>query len=508
MFDLTPLLRGYAAARYFELGVCDPTVVQKSLLRKLLRRAQETKFGREYNFSGIDSVEKFQKIVPLRTYEDFYREYWQPEFPKINNCTWPDLVPYFAVSSGTTTGRSKYIPCTQDLVFNNWKAAQDILVHHVANHPWSNILGGKCLFLGGSTAFKEEANGIFSADMSGIEVRELPFWQTPWVFPSREVALSSNWEEKIHLIALTIKDEDIRSISGAPNWLLLFFEALQSLYPDKNRLVNFFPHLELIIHGAINFAPYYETFKTLLEGSHAETRELYAASEGSIGVADRSNGEGLRLILDGGLFYEFIPMTEFNCLQPSREWIATVQTDIEYALVLSTCGGLWSYILGDTIRFVDLHPPRIIVTGRTNYRLSIVGEHLIVEEIANAVSEGARSIGASITDYSVGPCQLLEPKSNVHHTYIVEFAKSTPNKEELHKFSMCVDERLKSLNNDYAQQRENDYGLKAPEVIAVRPGGFSSWMKKKGKLGGQNKVPRIVNDQAFFSDLKDFVTKF
>lgn len=507
MFNITHLLRGYAGFRYIELGSMDPQTIQRNLLRRLVARAQDTKFGKHHNFSEIDTVEKFQSFVPLRRYEDFFRDYWQQNFPILDNCTWPDIIPYFALSSGTTTGKSKYIPISRDLIFSNWKAAQDILVHHVANNPWSNILGGKCLFLGGSTPLKEEAEGIFSGDMSGIEVRELPVWQEPWIFPSRDIALIPDWEKKINLIANIILGEDIRSISGAPNWLLLFIDKLFSLYPNKKKLVDFFPNLELIIHGAINFAPYYDSFKSLLEGSHAETRELYAASEGSIAIADRSNSEGLRLILDGGLFYEFVPVDELNSIKPSRKWIADVKTNVEYAIVLSNCSGLWSYILGDTLRFIDLEPPRILITGRTSYRLSVVGEHLIAEEIAQAIGESARAICAHITDYCVGSSQSIGLKTEFRHEYLVEFYNKIPNEVELKKFTCCLDEKLKSLNDDYAQQREHDFGLKEPLVFALRPKAFSTWMKKKEKLGGQHKVPRIINDPEVFFKLKEFLQK-
>ncbi|MFM7083413.1 MAG: GH3 auxin-responsive promoter family protein [Hyphomicrobium sp.] len=507
MLDVTPFLRGYAALRYIELGSMDAEHVQERLLKRLIRRAQDTRFGQEHHFSEIDTVEKFQKCIPLRTYEDFYREYWQNQFPKLNNCTWPDLIPYFALTSGTTSGKSKYIPVSKDLIYSNWKAAQDILAHHIANNPMSNILGGKCLFLGGSTPFKEEAPGIFSGDMSGIEVRELPYWQDPWVFPHRDVALIPDWEKKINLIAETVLKEDIRSISGAPNWLLLFFDKLITLNPTYKRLVDFFPNLELIIHGAINFSPYYDSFKSLLAGSHAETRELYAASEGSIAVADKSSSEGLRLILDGGLFYEFVPLNELSSKNPSRYWIANVTTDVEYAIVLTTCSGLWSYILGDTIRFINLKPHRLFITGRTHYRLSVVGEHLIAEEIAQAVGVGAHAIGASVTDYCVGSSHTIGLKTEMRHQYLIEFSKKIPNEADLKKFGSCLDKTLRSLNDDYAQQREHDFGLKEPEIIAVKPGTFSCWMKMKGKLGGQHKVPRIINDNEEFLKLREFGEK-
>ena len=507
MFDFTPLMRGHAALRYFELGIASSACMQESVLKGLTHHAASTRFGKDHGFAAIDTVRTFQKNVPLRRYEDFFREYWRPVFPRLVNCTWPGQIPYFALSSGTTTGKTKFIPCSKEMVFANWRGAHEVIVHHVMNRPWSRVLGGKCLFLGGSTALREEIPGVYSGDLSGIEVRELPWWEAPWVFPSRELALIPDWEEKIDRLAHAALEEDIRAISGTPNWLLLFFEKLFSLSPGDERLERLFPDLELIIHGGVSFAPYRERFRTLLEGSHAETREVYSASEGFMATADRGDGEGLRLILDGGVFFEFVPVGEIESRRPTRHWIDNVEVGVEYALVVSTCAGLWAYILGDTVRFVDCRPPRILITGRTSYVLSAVGEHLIAEEIEEAVRAASAAVGTFVTDYSVG-CPLPKTtQANPRHLYIVEFAGRALDELGVKAFCHHVDDRLVGLNDDYASHRAKDFGLKPPDIIAVRPGTFARWMKKRGKLGGQNKVPRIINDDDLFADLRAFVSR-
>jgi hypothetical protein len=284
----------------------------------------------------------------------------------------------------------------------NGRAAIDILVHHMANQPGSRVLGGKSFMLGGSTDLIEQSPGIRSGDLSGIAASQIPWWARRYTFPSRDLSLISQWEEKVEKLAHACRGEDIRAISGTPSWLLIFFERLFSLWPGKPKtLHDFFPNLELVIHGGVNFKPYQQQFVELLEGSHAELREVYPASEGFFAVADRSPGEGMRLIVDNGLFYEFVAPDLLSAAAPARHWLADVRMDVDYALVVSSCAGLWAYVVGDTVRFVDLHPPRLLVSGRLSYFLSAFGEHLTGEEIEGAVSLAANMIHAGIADFAV-----------------------------------------------------------------------------------------------------------
>lgn len=506
MFDATPWMRGYAALRYCELNTQDAQYTQQRVFEDLISRAAATKFGRDHDFQSITSIADYQQNVPLRRYDDFFRHYWQPDFPTLEDCTWPGLIPYFALSSGTTAGRSKYIPCSHDTLLANARGAHDILVHHVIARPFSEALGGKSLLLGGSTALKQEAPGVASGDLSGIAACEVPWWESAWVFPPKELALIADWDEKIDRLARAALTEDIRVISGACNWMLLFFERLFALKPALHQLVDIFPNLELIIHGGINFAPYRDRFRELLEGSHAETRETYVASEGFIATADRGDGDGMRLQLDDDIFYEFVPASALNSQQPPRHTIATVATGVEYAVVVSTCSGLWSYILGDTVRFVSLSPPRILVTGRTSYVLSAVGEHVIAQEVEEAMCRATAAAGASTIDYSVGYASTGGAHATPHHLYIVEVRGQPLSASRLTAFSRTLDDCLARSNDDYASHRARDFGLKPPEVIAVPAGTFSAWMKKRGKLGGQNKVPRIITDAALFADLRAFIS--
>lgn len=505
MLDATPLLRQYARFRRARLSKQDPVEKQRALLLDLVRRAETTRFGREHGFTAIRTVEAFQHRVPLRTFDAFWSEYWRHAFPYIQNVTWPGVIPYFAVTSGTTRGVTKYIPCTDEIVRANRDATLDLLTHHLTAKPRSRIFGGVNFMLGGSTELVELATGVWSGDLSGIMGKEVPSWARPFYFPPRELETIANWEEKITKMAPASLAADIRAIGGTPSWLLLFFGKLRELRPDlEGKLASWYPDLELVVHGGVNFAPYRDAFRELLSGSRAETREVYPASEGFIAVADRGDGEGLRLLVDNALFFEFVPVAELGSANPRRHWVGNVELDTNYALVLSTAAGLWSYVIGDTVRFVDRSPPRIMITGRTSYSLSAFGEHLIGEEIEDAVATAARKIEAGIADFSVGPIFPAGHDEPGGHLYIVEFEEGIPGEAKLKEFSRAIDERLAAENEDYSVHRAADFGMKPPTVLAAAPGSFAAWMKKRGKLGGQNKVPRVITDEAMLRDLRMF----
>jgi len=330
----------------------------------------------------------------------------------------------------------------------------------------------------------------------------------PYTFPQRDLALIADWEEKIDRIAPLSLTEDIRSICGTTSWLLLFFEKLAELRPDDPpRIASYFPDLEVLMHGGMAFKPYARRFAELLEGSRAELREIYHASEGFIAFADRGQGEGLRLIIDNGSFYEFVPAAELNSPAPTRHWIATIEPGIDYAIVLNSCAGAWGYVIGDTVRFVDVDPPRLLVTGRTSYMLSTFGEHLIDEEIAEAVAQAANAIDASVTDYSVAAVVPETAADRPRHRYVVEFAGRPPGPKRIAAFRDALDAHLRALNLDYKEHRAGDFGLNAPQVEPAAPGTFMAWMKRRGQLGGQHKVPRIINDAELFADLLAFVSQ-
>jgi hypothetical protein len=505
MLDATPLLRLYAARRRRQLERRNAVETQRRQLLSLLARARDTRFGMDHRFFAVSTVERYQKHVPPRRHDAFWRDYWQPPFPSLTDITWPGTIPYFAVSSGTTTGVTKYIPCSPEMVAANRRAALDILVHHLSHRPGSRVLGGRNFMLGGSTELVDLAPGIQSGDLSGIAAKTVPWWARPRYFPPPDLETIADWEAKIARLAPESLKRDIRTIAGTPSWLFLFFEKLAEMKPGSTgRIADFYPNLELLIHGGVNFAPYRSTFASLLEGSRAETREVYAASEGFIAVADRGDGEGLRLIVDNGLFFEFIPVEDIDSATPTRHWLANAETGVNYALLLTTCAGLWSYVVGDTVRLVERDPPRVLVTGRVSQTLSAFGEHLIGEEIEEAVTAAAAAIDAGVTDYSAGPVFAGTDGGVGGHLYIVEFAGEVPSTPRMEAFARVLDERLAAANEDYAVHRAGGYGLRPPRAHPVAPGTFAAWMKIRGQLGGQHKVPRVINDPDLFDALRRY----
>lgn len=502
MLDLTPIFRRYARWRMQQLARADPVETQRRQLFGLLAAAAGTTFGREHGFSRLKSVEDFQAAVRLRTYEDFWQEYWGSSFPVLDNCSWPGRIPFFALTSGTTTGSTKYIPCTRELNRSNARAGLDLLAFHHHHRPHSRLLGGKSFMLGGSTDLSELAAGVTAGDLSGIAASNLPRWTRPWCFPPLGLALMKNWEKKIAVLAQESLHQNIRMIGGVPSWLNLFFAKMTEITGSSEiRLRKLFPALELLVHGGVSFEPYRMRYDAFLEGSRAELREVYPASEGFIALADRGSGQGLRLVLDHGLFFEFVPVDELKSERPTRHWVATAETEVNYALVISSCAGLWSYILGDTVKFIDRHPPRILVTGRTSYSLSVFGEHLICEEIEDAVSRAAARIDRPVVEFSVGAKIPEDAARPGKHLYVVELSGGQITAEEQATFAAMIDRRLIERNQDYAAHRAEGFGLHPPEVITATEGTFQKWMKRRGKLGGQHKVPRIINDAELFHSL-------
>lgn len=503
MLDFTPLLKLYARRRAQHLARLDAAAAQQAQLARLLAAAGSTRFGRDHDFRALRSPADFRAALPLRTYDDFWRDYWAKDFPVLDGVSWPGRVPYFAVTSGTTGDATKYIPVSRAMVRSNRKAALDLLVHHVVNRPQSRLFGGPNFILGGSTDLVERAPGVFSGDLSGIAIKTVPWWARRRSFPPLDLALVADWETKVALLAEAAIKLDMRSIGGTPSWLLILFDRMAALGgAQRLPLREFWPNLELIVHGGVHFGPYKSQFDALLEGAHAETREGYAASEGFVAAQDRGPGAGLRLNLDTGLFYEFVPVEELGASRPTRHWIGDAETGVNYAIAVTTCAGLWAYLVGDTVRLVARDPPRLLVTGRTAYSLSAFGEHLIGEEVEEAVARAAAAIGAMVTDYCVGAVFPAGPGDLGGHLYVVEFAGTPPPEAALASFAAAIDKYLIEKNDDYAAHRAGGFGMKPPTVQVMRPGGFAAWMKSRGRLGGQNKVPRIVNDQALFAGLR------
>ncbi|KAA5606719.1 GH3 auxin-responsive promoter family protein [Roseospira marina] len=493
--DLTPALRLWCAARRHRLERRDAVAAQARTLLGLVRRARATRFGRDHGFDRIRSVADFQARVPLRRWEDMWDGYWQDPFPVLENVSWPGRVPFFAVTSGTTGGRTKHIPVTRPMLAQNRAAALDLLAFHLRRRPDSRVWGGLNVMLGGTTDLSSPAPGVQVGDMSGIAAAAVPWFARRLSYPPPDIALLPDWPTKLDRLTADLPGRDIRLLSGTPSWVLVLADRLMAA-TGAETLGALFPDLEVFVHGGVAFGPYRARFEALLAGSRAECAEVYPASEGFIAVQDRGPDEGLRLMADTGLFFEFVPTDELDAPTPTRHWLATAETGRDYALILSTCAGQWAYILGDTVRLVETDPPRLLVTGRTGWSLSVFGEHLIAAEVEAAVARAGADAGLDATDWTMGAVVPARRGETAHHHLLIEFA-APPSEPAQATFRTAFDRALAAENEDYEAHRAE--GLDAPRITPVAPGGFAAWMADQGKAGGQHKVPRLIADSERFA---------
>ncbi len=498
MINATPLLRLRAKRRQRELQAQDPRVAQTDQLQRLLHRARGTKFGQAHGFDQIRGPEDYRAQVPLRRYEDFWRDWWQDAFPAIGGITWPDDPRYFALSSGTTSGRTKYIPVSAEMLAANTRAGLDLLSWHVLARPQSRVLGGRSLMLGGSTALEPLAGGAAAGDLSGIAAARLPWWARRFQFPPLEVALEPDWDKKLDAIARLAPGADIRALTGTPSWVLALFDRLADHGHGDAKAA--FPDLDLVVHGGVAFAPYRARFERWLERSTAELREVYPASEGFIALADADPQAGLRLLVDNGLYFEFVDADRIDDPTAPRLWLGDVQTGVDYALVMTTCAGLWAYVIGDVVRFTSLTPPRVVVAGRVGWSLSTFGEHLIGRELDAAITAAAAAADVEVRDWMVGT-HVADANVLGHHVWLVE-APGLGEPDRLARFARTLDQSLAQANDDYRAHRVDRIGIAPPEVVPLADGAVNAWMRARGKLGGQNKVPRVIADTAEFARIR------
>jgi hypothetical protein len=498
--QLTDVMIGrYAARRVAQLDRRPAARAQRQTLLRLVRHARHTRFGRDHDFRSIRTVADYQRRVPLRDYEAFWSQYWRAPFPRLHDVTWPGHVPYFGLSSGTTSGATKYIPITPQMLASNRNAALTTLALFLAAHPGTPLFTGKLFFLGGSTDLRELGaghSGVLGGDLSGITALEASPLVRPYTFPPLELSLEKDWDRKMLLLAQEGVRQPITMLSGIPAWLLVLFDRLRQV-TGMERIADVWPGLRLVIHGGTKFEPYRALFERQVGSPAVRYVEVYPASEGFVATEDPRHGL-LRLIPDHNLFFEFVPVAELGSPRPSRHTVADVEVGVQYAVVLTTCAGLWSYVLGDTLAFERREPPLLRFTGRTSYFLSAFGEHLISEEVERAVAAAASATGAAVVDFHVGPVFAGAPG---RHRFLIEFAELPT---DMTRFTAELDATLCRLNEDYEAHREGDLAMLAPDVVAVRRGGFADWMRARGKLGGQHKVPRMDNSGAITDEMWRF----
>jgi hypothetical protein len=491
----------YARWRVRQLDHRPAVAQQQNTLLHLIGQAADTRFGRDHGFAAIRTVADYRRQVPLRDYEAFWNDYWQGAFPHLTNATWPGQTPYLALSSGTTTGSTKNIPVSVAMLASNRRAALTCLAWFCAAHPDAALFSGRMFFLGGSTDLTRPDPSFphtHAGDLSGIVTREVPSILRPYTFPPLELALLTDWEEKLARLAEQSARLPVTLVSGVPSWLLVLFERLRQL-AVRERISEIWPMLRVVVHGGTRFDPYRALFRRLI-GEGVYFLETYAASEGFVAAEDPRYGL-LRLIPDHGVFFEFVPVDELDRDRPRRHTVADVVPGVQYAVVLTTCAGLWSYVLGDTVCFERRDPPLLRFTGRTRQFLSAFGEHVIGEEVERAVARAAETTGAEVTDFHAGPAFPRLAGMPGRHCYLVEFARAPGNEDA---FARELDAALCRINEDYRAHRASDLTMLAPELISMPPGSFASWMRSRGKLGGQHKVPRLDNSGRLTKELTDW----
>jgi hypothetical protein len=491
-----------ARRRVRRLDALNLEQIQSQTLLSLVRHAQETRFGQDHDFARIRSVADFQERVPLRDYDAFWGSYWKAAFPGMTGATWPGKVPYLALSSGTTTGTTKYVPVSREMLVSNRRGALTGLSWFRAAFPKKPLFTGRMFFLGGSTDLQQlddAAAPVLAGDLSGIVAREVPSLLRPYCFPPLDVALMRDWEQKLDQLCRQSRSLPITLVSGVPSWLLVLFERMLQL-TGRDRLIDVWPTLQVVIHGGTGFEPYRSLFRRVVGSDSVQFLETYPASEGFIAAEDPRHGL-LRLIPDHRIFFEFVPVAELKDARPTRHTASQVELGVQYAVVLTTCAGLWSYVLGDTVCFERRDPPLLRFTGRTHYGLSAFGEHLISEEIEKAVAAAAEATELAVVDFHVGPVFPETAGLPGRHRYLVEFAAIPP---EVTPFARHLDETLCRLNEDYAAHRAGDLTMLPPEVIPLRRGDFAAWMRSRGKLGGQHKLVRIDSSGRLTAEMCDY----
>jgi hypothetical protein len=478
-----------------ELFLKYPIDVQEELLTQLISASRETAIGRKYDFSSIKDYNTFSDRIPIQKYETFAPLIERSRNGE-QNIFWKSPIKWFAKSSGTTNSKSKFIPVSYEAIEDcHLKAGKDMLCLYINNNPNAQLFTGKGLRLGGSSAIYEDNNSYFG-DLSAIIIENMPFWADYSSAPKQETALMEEWETKIEAIIEETIHENITSLVGIPSWMLVLLNRVLEK-TGKENILEVWPNLEVYFHGGVNFNPYREQYKKLIPKKDFKYYEIYNASEGFFAIQDQNNSNELLLMLDYGIFYEFIPMDTYEGENSIAIPLSQVQKNTNYAIIITTNGGLWRYLVGDTIKFTSLEPYRIQITGRTKHFINVFGEELIIENAEEALKQACKKTKSTIVDYTVAPIFMKGHESGAHE-WMIEFNKAPKN---LNYFTELLDNAIKSINSDYEAKRYNNLTLDMPKVHQARKGLFYNWLEMKGKLGGQHKVPRLSNKRDFMEEL-------
>ena len=480
-----------------------PVAVQEQQLMRLLDDAADTEWGRQYDYASISTISDYQKRVPISTYEDI-KPYVERMIKGERDVLWQGKTKWFAKSSGTTSDKSKFIPVSKEsLEVCHLQGGKDILTFFAANVPDTNVFSGKMLTLGGSHQASDLNDASRVGDLSSIYLENVPFMAELFRTPPPEIALLSDFEEKLKRIAEFAVKENVTSLFGVPSWNMVLLRHILE-YTGANTISEVWPNLEMFAHGGISFDPYREQYKKLIPSPQMNYIETYNASEGFFAIQDDLKDKGMLLMLDYGVFYEFISMKEFGSDNPTLLTVKDVQLGVNYAIVISTNSGLWRYVIGDTVKFTSLYAHKIVITGRTTQFINAFGEEVIVNNTNEAMRITCEKLHASISNYSAAPIFMTEKRIKGRHQWLVEFDKIP---EDLITFARVLDEELQKLNSDYEAKRYKNATLNALELVVGKEGIFNEWLKEQGKLGGQHKVPRLANHRKYIESLLEMNNK-
>lgn len=480
-----------------------PHEVQRDVLFNLLEKASNTEYGIKHNFKSISSEKEFREQVPVLGYDDlkpFVERMMQGE----KNLLWPGETRWFAKSSGTTNDKSKFIPVSKDSLEDvHIRGGRDVLALYLKNNPDSGVLSGKALTLGGSHRVNNYNNNSYYGDLSAIIIENIPFWTEFYRTPSTEISLIEEFEEKIEKIIQHSLDENVTSFAGVPSWYLVLLKRVLEV-TGKSNILEVWPNLEVFTHGGVKFEPYREQYEKLIPSPHMHYVETYNASEGFFGIQDEPEKKDMLLMLDYGIYYEFIPMDEFRSDNLNAVSLEDVEIGRNYAMVITTNGGLWRYLIGDTVRFTQKYPFKFVITGRTKHFINAFGEEVIIDNAEKAFQIACERTGAIILEYTGGPIYMKEHNRGAHE-WIIEFEK---NPDDMEHFISIFDGALKTINSDYEAKRHRNLSLEMPHMVAAPKGLFYEWMKRRGKAGGQNKIPRLANDREYLDQLTELIKSF
>ncbi len=470
--------------------------IQMSVLRRLLSTAADTEYGREHKYSEVKDYEGFSRNVGVNTYEEL-KGYIQRMREGESDILWPGKVRWFAKSSGTTNDKSKFIPVSKDgLKDTHYRGGQDCVSSYLAINPSSRLFTGKSLILGGSHAPNLNTPNSLVGDLSAILIENVPKPVNLTRIPKKKVALLSDFEQKRDMIAQIAMKQNVTNISGVPSWMLSVINRILEISGEKT-LDNIWPNLEVFFHGGVAFTPYREQYKNIITLPGMHYMETYNASEGFFGIQTDLTDPAMQLMIDYGVFYEFMPLDMIDSPNPTVVPLWGVETGVNYAMLISTSCGLWRYMIGDTVKFTSKNPYKFVITGRTKHFINAFGEELIVDNAEKGLEQACSATGAQVKDYTAAPI-FMDANAKCRHQWMIEFAKEPQSVAE---FASILDSALQSINSDYEAKRYKDITLQPLEIITARKGLFDDWLKGKGKLGGQHKIPRLSNNREYIDQL-------